>query len=66
MAVLGVIEIEAVELVDDLAHRVAGLHVVIDPEEDLSDQLGSLRRVGGTEFPKAGHKPFGRMVDEDQ
>ena len=45
VAVVGVVEVEAVELVDDLPHLVAGLHVVVRAVEDLAHERGALRGV---------------------
>ncbi len=66
VAVVAVVEVEAVELVDDLAHRVAGLHVVVRAVEDLPHQRGPLRGLGGVEGFQVDEKAVGRVVDEVQ
>ena len=42
MAVLGVVEGDLADLIDDLAHQGAGLHVVVGILKDVADNLGSL------------------------
>jgi hypothetical protein len=65
MAVVGVVEVEAVELVDDLPHLVAGLHVVVRAVEDLTDKHCTLRRVRGFELAEVGEEAVGGVVDEE-
>ncbi len=42
VAVGGAVEVDLVELVDDLAHQGAGLHVVVGVLEDALDHAGAL------------------------
>ena len=65
MAVLAVVEVEAIELVDDLPHFIAGLHVVVRTVEDFLHQRGALRGVRGLEILQRGEEAVGGMVDEE-
>ena len=65
MAVVAVVEVEAVELVDDLPQLVAGLHVVIRAIEDFLHEGGALRGVGSFEILERGEEAVGGMVDEE-
>ena len=64
VAVLGAVKIEAVELVDDLTHGHAGLHVVVHRVEDLADDAGAGRGVGGFEVFEGDKQAVGGVVDE--
>ena len=46
VAVVRVIEVKAIELIDDLAHLEAGLHVIVRAVEDLADEGGTLLGFG--------------------
>ncbi len=66
MPVFGVVEVEAVELVDDLAHGEAGLHVVVQSIEDLSDDGGALGGFGRLELLQFGKQAVGGVVDKGE
>ena len=57
-----VVEVKAIELVDDLAHRVAGLHVVVQSVENLADDAGAIWGVRGFEILEGGEQAVGRVV----
>ena len=64
VAVVGVVEIEAVELVDDLPHGHAGLHVVVHRIKDLAHDAGAGGGVGGFEVFEGDEETVGGVVDE--
>ena len=66
VAVFAVVEVEAVELVDDLAHGVAGLHVVVQAFKHLADDSGALWGGGGLERLQVGEQTVGGVVDEKE
>ena len=65
VAVVGVVEIEAVELVDDLAHLEAGLHVIIRAVEDFAYDGGALWGFRGLQFLEVSEEAVGRVIDEE-
>ena len=42
-----VVEVDAVDLVDDLPHELAGLHVVVGVLEDVADDAAAVARLAG-------------------
>ena len=65
VAVAAVIKVEAVELVDDLAHLVAGLHVVVRPVENFAHECGTLLGMSGFEIAEADEEAVAGMVDKE-
>ena len=65
VAVLGVVKVEPIELVDDLAHLEAGLHVVVRTIEDFADEGGALRGFGGLELLEISEEPVGGMINKE-
>lgn len=64
VAVFGAVEVKAVELVDDLAHLVARLHVVVGSVKYFPHECGSPGMMGGLELPQVGKQAGGGVVDE--
>ena len=59
VAIFAVVEVEAVELVDDLPHFVAGLHVVVRSVEDLADKSSAMWSVRCFEVLERGEQSVG-------
>jgi len=66
VAVVAVVEVEAIELVDDLAHSVAGLHVIIQAFKNFTDYSRPLRGVEGFDVLEFDEETIGRVVDEEE
>jgi len=66
VAVFGVVKVEAVELVDDSAHRKAGLHIVVGAVEDFAHEGGALGDGGALQIAQLRKESVGGVIDESE